>query len=325
MAHELDQTTGQAAVMVAGQPAWHKLGVNVAAAQTSADAIRLAKLDWTVEQWPLTARKEGFEAVPVTDRRANIRSDTNAVLGVVSTGYRVFQNRECFNFLDGIVADRLAMYETAGAIRGGRIVWMMARLPKTLRAVPGDEISPFILVCNSHDGSRALRLIPTSIRTVCSNTLHLALGQAGPAEGLTIYHQESLERRVKEAREKLGIITERVDIFGEQIQTLARKQMNQEQLTTYFTTLVKDRSEKQQKQLLEAFSENFERDTNTLPGMRGSFWAAFNSVSEWADHGATVRGKNDAQRADARLFSNWFGVSASVKQDAFSLALSMAS
>src|SRR4051794_11004749 len=115
MAHELDLTTGQAAVFVAGTPAWHKLGVNVAEAQTSADAIKLARMDWTVEQWPLTARKGGVE-VAVADRVANVRADTNAVLGVVSTGYRVFQNKDCFDFLDGIVADRLAMYETAGAI-----------------------------------------------------------------------------------------------------------------------------------------------------------------------------------------------------------------
>jgi len=49
----------------------------------------------------------------VTDRVANIRSDTHAVLGVVSTGYRVFQNRECFDFLDGIVAEGGGDWEEA--------------------------------------------------------------------------------------------------------------------------------------------------------------------------------------------------------------------
>ncbi len=35
MAHEIDTTTGAAAVFVTGKPAWHKLGTVVAQAQTS--------------------------------------------------------------------------------------------------------------------------------------------------------------------------------------------------------------------------------------------------------------------------------------------------
>ena len=324
MAHDIDTTTGRAAVFVTGRPPWHGLGTVVAEAQTSADAIQLAGLDWQVEQWPLVARKGGVER-NVNERVANVRSDTNAVLGVVGTGYRVFQNSDCFEFMDRIVQERLAVFETAGAIRGGRIVWMLARLPQTLRAAPGDEIRPYLLATNSHDGSRALRLIPTTVRVVCSNTLHLALGKAGPSEGLTIFHQESLDRRVAEAREKLGFVARRVDEFGEQVQTLARRQMTQEELTSFFVTLVKDRSERQQKALLERFAANFEDATNTLPGVRGSLWAAFNSVSEWADHQSTVRGQTDIQRADNRLFSMWFGSSAAVKQQALEVALAMAS
>lgn len=323
MAHEIDTTTGKAACFVAGDPPWHRLGTLVKEAQTSAEAIKLAHLDWEVQQWPILAQKEGVER-PVKDRVANVRADTNAVLGVVSTGYRVFQNRECFDFMDSIVQDRLAMFETAGAIRGGRIVWMLARLPQTLRAAGDDEINPYLLVTNGHDGSRALRLIPTTVRVVCSNTLHLALGKVGANDGLTIHHEESLERRVREAREKLGLVLQRVDEFGEQVQALARRQMNQEELTAYFTGLVKDRSERQQKQLLDHFAANFEDPTNTLPGIQGSAWAAYNAVSEWADHQSTVRGQNDLQRADGRLFSIWFGTAAAVKQDAFEAALALA-
>jgi hypothetical protein len=39
--------------MVAGKPAWHKLGVNVAEAVSSKDALRLAGLDWQVKKQPL--------------------------------------------------------------------------------------------------------------------------------------------------------------------------------------------------------------------------------------------------------------------------------
>ena len=50
MAHAIDQTTGRAAVFVTGEPAWHRLGVVIENATTSAEAIGLAGLDWHVEQ-----------------------------------------------------------------------------------------------------------------------------------------------------------------------------------------------------------------------------------------------------------------------------------
>ena len=141
MSHELDLTTGRAAVMVAGVAAWHRLGTNVADIQTSADAIRLASLDWRVDQWPLVARRDGIEH-EVPGRVANVRSDTGGVLGVVGRDHQVFQNCDAFAFMDALVGDRLAMYETAGAIRGGRVVWMMARLPRTVWATDDDPIRP---------------------------------------------------------------------------------------------------------------------------------------------------------------------------------------
>lgn len=323
MAHELDVTAGRAAVMVAGTPAWHRLGVNVAEAQTSAEAIRLAALDWRVEQWPLVARHEGVER-EVPGRVANVRSDTGGVLGVVGRDYRVFQNADAFGFMDDLVGERLAMYETAGAIRGGRVVWVMARLPRTVWASDDDPVHPYLLLCNSHDGTRALRLIPSSVRVVCSNTLHLALGRAAATDGLTIRHQQSLAGRVREAREKLGLVARRVDEFAGQVRAMARRSMSGAALAAYFAGLVADRAEAEQKKLLARFAENFEGATNTLPGVKGSLWAALNAATEWADHQSRVLGKSEVERADRRLGSIWFGSAADFKQKAFDAALALA-
>ena len=102
MSHELDISTGQPAVFVTGEPAWHKLGTLVANALTSAEAIEMARLNWEVEQWELKVfdRELGKEAL-VPGKYANVRKDTGKVLGVVSEHYRIFQNRECFNLLCG--------------------------------------------------------------------------------------------------------------------------------------------------------------------------------------------------------------------------------
>ena len=58
MPHEIDVSTGSAAVLVAGEPPWHGLGTVIQHAAGSQQALQLAHLDWTVESScrSLTAR-----------------------------------------------------------------------------------------------------------------------------------------------------------------------------------------------------------------------------------------------------------------------------
>ena len=89
MAHEIDTTVNaNGAAFYAGEPAWHKLGTVVKDAQTSAEAIKLAGLDWTVEQRNVAAAGPNGEWLPINGTLANVRTDTNAVLGVVSSFYK---------------------------------------------------------------------------------------------------------------------------------------------------------------------------------------------------------------------------------------------
>src|SRR5690348_16768020 len=94
MAHNIDLSTGEAAVFVTGEPPWHRLGKVIDQAATSAEAIGFAGLDWTVEKWPMQAlyiEGETEKTVPVPATFATVRTDTQRVLGIVSAGYRVFQ------------------------------------------------------------------------------------------------------------------------------------------------------------------------------------------------------------------------------------------
>jgi phage/plasmid-like protein (TIGR03299 family) len=328
MAHEIDTTTGTAAVFVTGEPAWHRLGKVIESAATSGEAIALAGLDWRVEQFPVRAfNPDSDEQFGCPDTVANVRTDTHSVLGVVSSGYHVFQNADAFDFMDSIVGDKLAMYETAGSLKGGRVVWMLARVPKEYRAGPDDLIQPYVLLVNSHDGSGALRMIPTTVRMVCANTLSLALGQA--SEGLAIRHHPSLGKRVAEARQKLGIMTARFDQFDRELHAMLETMPTARQTDDYFQALlpeaITDREKKNRQTVLGQFYSNYDNDRNTLAGMKHTAWALYNSVSEWADHQRRVRGHGNLARAENRLNSIWFGSSHRIKQAAYHSALELTS
>jgi phage/plasmid-like protein (TIGR03299 family) len=322
MAHEIDFSTGNAAVFVTGKPAWHRLGTVIESAATSAEAIRLAHLDWEVLQWPVRAFG-GYVSVDCPTMQANVRNDTNAVLGVVGRQYRVFQNAEAFDFMDALVGEKLAMYETAGSLKGGRRVWMLARIPGEYRIGREDIVHPYVLLTNAHDGTQALRMLPTTVRVVCQNTLNLAIRQA--VGGLSIYHTAGLDARIKEARRNLGIITRRMQQFGDEARALAARSMSASETVKYFHEIASDgrSSEKETEKIIERFFNNFDNARNMLPGIEHSAWAAYNAVSEWADHQKRGTGKTLAAKDDNRLNSIWFGTANKIKQRAFSSALQL--
>lgn len=331
MSHEIDQSTGAAAVFTAGTPPWHGLGRNVTEAVTSAEAIRLAGLDWTVVQWPVSAvSPEGWGTVVAKDFIANVRDDTKAVLGIVSKKYRPFQNLEAFDFCDAVVGEGMAKYETAGALRGGRRVWLLLKLPDEMKVGPEDQIRPYLLVYNTFDGSSCLRGVLTATRVVCQNTLNLALGHAR-GEGVTIRHRGDLQGRVNEARETLGLVQKRLKHFGREVDVFRSVPMVNGRLARYFDGLLPpldknptDREWKNRLRSLDKLNVNFTNELNTLPGMRGTLWAALNAATEFADHQRRFRGNTSTVKAENRLDSIWFGSSADFKQGAYRSALELA-
>ncbi|RZK35670.1 MAG: alpha/beta hydrolase, partial [Pedobacter sp.] len=92
------------------EKAWHSLGTIIEAYPTTAEALQFAGLNYTVEKRPLftldnvnfdllNALADGIEpAVPVPNYYANVRTDTEEVLGVVGKDYQIVQNIEAFSF-----------------------------------------------------------------------------------------------------------------------------------------------------------------------------------------------------------------------------------
>lgn len=176
---------------------WHGLGRIIMDAPASREALELAGLDWQVESRNIYS---GTGAM-IPGYRANVRSTDNAVLGVVSDRYRIVQNKEAFQFTDDLLGEGVT-YETAGSLQGGKKVWMLARLPRKY-LIAGDQVVPYLVIFNSHDGSSGVKVAMTPIRVVCQNTLNLALNTAKRI--WTARHTENVLLRVQDARETLQL------------------------------------------------------------------------------------------------------------------------
>ena len=179
-----------------GERPWHGLGVAFDQPFSSTEAIQAAQLDYPVRKEQLYRRqpKDGREAFTPTEAWATVNGDTDQVLGIVGEQYEVLQNREAFDFFDILLKESGGKLQTAGAIGRGEKVWMLAKLPEIFYPLAGDSMEQFILGTTSHDGSLKTEVRFTGIRTVCENTLNMALKEARSV--VSIRHTANMRQKL---------------------------------------------------------------------------------------------------------------------------------
>ncbi|CAB4172144.1 LGT_TIGR03299, phage/plasmid-like protein TIGR03299 [uncultured Caudovirales phage] len=199
------------------EPAWHRLGTVIDQdVVTSGEAIRLAGLDWTVEQHGIHVHISNGDDLPETTTRidnkvANVRMDTGEALGIVTPHYKIIQNVDAFDFFDEIIGKGDAHYHTAGSLYNGRKIWALARLNRDIMigGDPDERIDPFVTLCNGHDGNTALSVYTTPIRVVCQNTLQWSMqGCKNMWKGR---HTPNVTDKVRDARDMLGFSNDYFD------------------------------------------------------------------------------------------------------------------
>ena len=209
---------------------WHGLGVQVQEAPESKDALRLAGLDWKVYQREVYTDS----GIRIDGYRANVRNTDNRVLGVVTERYKIVQNEEAFAFTAALLGKGVR-YETAGSLQDGRKVWLLARLPKEY-IISGEQISPYLVFSNSHDGSAAVRVAVTPIRVVCNNTLNLALSTA--KRSWAMVHTGNIKGKIHEAQETLLMAETYMNKLGKEFETLKRQKLSDRQIKEYIELLL---------------------------------------------------------------------------------------
>lgn len=326
MAHEIeiDSVTGKASCFFVGEPAWHKKG-RVFPEGTELDvptAIVEAGLDWNVRLQPLHMKYDGEEmTVP---GYATVRDSDKSILGVVGPTYKPLQNIDAFRWFQPFLDAKEATLEAAGSLRGGKRVWVLARINRDpIEVVPGDEVRKYMLLSNGHDGLMAIRGGFTGIRTVCANTLAEAHSSSA-SRLLRVRHTARASKTLEEIREVMNIADREFVASADQMRSLARKGVSVADLKAYVRKVFEPKvtlteaveEDEQNERLLGKIIPLFEKGRgNDLPGVAGTMWAAYNAVNEYLGY---ERG-NEANRLD----SMWFGDSYRLNQRAMKTALQM--
>lgn len=265
---------------------WHGLGTMVEEAPTSGAALELAGLDWKVIQKKLTTE----EGIMIPGFKANLRETDHQVLGVVTDRYKVVQNEEAFAFTDQLLGEGVT-YETAGSLQNGRRTWILAKLPARY-IISGDEVTPYLVFMNSHDGSGSIKAAMTPIRVVCQNTLNLALSTAKRCWSTN--HTGDIKGKMEDARYTLLYADRYMAELGKEIDKLNQQKLSDRQVLEYIDSLfplIPNPSDQQIKNMQRMKEDMKARyfDAPDLQHVGKNAYRFVNAVSDFATHAKPLR------------------------------------
>jgi phage/plasmid-like protein (TIGR03299 family) len=349
MAHMLEETGRGAAMAYVGEVPWHGLGKQVERGVTEEEMLDAAQLAWDVEKVPVYVATgnevEGVRYVECKENAAIRRASDGKVLGVVGIGYEPVQNREAFASIASLRVEGHAEWETAGSIKGGKVVWALLKLNEPFEVVPGDEVRSYLLVTNNHDGSRVFQARFTTIRVVCNNTLGMAIGnqrnrtqadrEFDAKDGtIRIRHTKNVSESVKEAGKILAATVRAAKKTAAMYQMMQKAAVSGTRMKEMIEELIPPTASQDQTGVSNIRNEIFrlsEEGAGTqIPGVRGTVWGFYNAATEYVDHvraavpESTKKGPVPPEKVqaakDSRLGQIWFGTGFSIKHTALKIA-----
>lgn len=268
---------------------WHGLGTPVEEAPNSYEALRVAGLNWKVESKPVFVNDK-----EVPNYVANVRDSDNSVLGIVTNRYKIVQNEEAFSFTDALISGDVR-YETAGSLKNGKRIWLLAKLPET--KVIDDVVVPYVCFTNTHDGTGAVQAIMSPIRVVCNNTLNLALTNA--KRSWSMRHVGDINGKIEEAREVLGLADKymkELNVFADKLANTSLPFEKAKEIVNELFPIDKEDSDREKRNMQKCrddimvcyFAPDILKYQNTAYGL-------VNAVTDWAGHKTPLRNTKSYQ------------------------------
>lgn len=316
MAHMIEMIDGVAQIAYVGETPWHGLGKQVKPDISPIEMLDAAGLNWSVVKVPAYANIGGKDIK--LDHSALVRDSDNKILDVITEDWNPCQNKEAFEFFNDFVSAGDMQMHTAGSLRGGKMVWALAKVNDGFELFNGDQVDSYMLFTNPHIYGQSIDVRFTPIRVVCNNTLTLSLNSAA-SQMVKVSHRR--EFNAEEVKSMLGVAHNKLTTYKEMASFLGSKRYTEEKLVEYFSNVFPISSMKKEK--TKEISRNAKIALDLIeqqPGAQyaeGSYWQAFNTVTFMTDH---IIGRS----ADARLQSAWFGANKSLKTKALETAIDFA-
>jgi phage/plasmid-like protein (TIGR03299 family) len=285
-------------------PAWHGKGNVFEGYATTDEILRRSETDWLVQKQPIFLA----DGTQVKGRFAIVRETDNKPLGLVKARYAPIQNREAFEFVDFLLAEKQAQWETAMSLRGGeQVVGLLKLSDSGVTIRKGDTHYHYLTVVTTHDGSGAARVFPTDVRVVCANTLALAVRDKDAGLTVNVRHTGNILDKAQQAVAVLAQASDEFKAHEEWLRSLLELPLTTNRFNDVAsilfpegedeTKLVTANREGRVLALADAVREEIlllPQFTATTLSQHATAYELFNGVTRYIDH--TVGNKKGANR-----------------------------
>lgn len=330
MAHEVET------MAYANQVPWHGLGARVDQSVSVEEMQKAAGLDWELIKYPLQLGiPEGQLGLDddnvgkAVNRVAHVRSSDGKVMTVSDPRWQALQPGEVLGFMRDYVEGGGATLETAGSLRGGKVVWGLARINHDFEVSAGDRVNGYLLFTSPNEVGKSITIRTTTVRVVCANTMALAHLKGS---GETHYRQGHMSAfDFSSAKAVVGAAHEQLRVAEANAKTLNKLKLSiSDAVVKVLVPVFFPEMDAEDEEVISALQspenqpKKLQQIINSIqhsPGAdvsSGTGWGILNGITHWADH---VVGRS----AEARLHRSWTGDTMIRKLEAEQKLLELAS
>ena len=315
MAHELaTMVDGRTAMAFIGDRSqiWHGLGQELTPDSPLDVWATEAGFDWTIQESPVTFNTPDAQGIHFPGKQVLYRSDTKAPLSVVSMDYKIVQPAEVLEFFADLVGVGGMTLSTAGVLFDGKRFWAMADTGKAGAIRGNDQIKGNLLLTTSCDGTLATNAMFTAVRTVCNNTLRLALESENYGR-VRVTHARTFDPA--NIKDQLGLIDHSWEKFMHNVTKMEATKIDMAKARSFVYDLVAKPNvvaEDQPYTTAAKVTDILARFQSGMGNQGKTAWDLLNGITEYVDHST---GKT--RMLDRKLWNTWFGADATMKDKAY--------
>ena len=265
--------------------------------------------DWEPMDGEITITAIGESGViQITDgkRKAILRSDTAAVLGIFTKSYQVHPYKEWLvENVETILSTKLAIGR-AGLLQNGGVAFVQVEMKETMTH-SGIDFRPFLTASTSMNGKYATSYVTGAQLAVCDNTLDAAIHSA--AASYKLKHTRYSLNKILEAREALEIaevvgdnFTKQLDVLLDEAVTDARFEAFADAFTGFDPNADEGRAKTLATNKRNDLSDLWYNDNRVTPWKNTAF-GVVQAVNTFGHHVANVRGATRLERNAERILS----------------------
>jgi len=299
-----------------GERAWHGQGVVTPGTLPAREAFETADALFHVEkrelQYPTWSNADGtaIEVQPAGVFGV-IRTDSQALLGVVTKQYEIVQNESLLRMAE-FIRDEADMDCVIVLSDGAKVCFTATLRGAETDIVPGDTVKRRIVGYLGHDGKTGCGAKFTNIRVVCQNTLTAAMSGTGASSSIT--HKGTANANFDALIKSIDVSRQDFVTECELMREFSRTAMSMSAFNDYVDQVyeVKEGDILRKRQKLEqAFRVGYGSEYASF-----SLWNGFNAITQLE----TSTRDQTAAKSRAQFARGTFGLGAQISKKAFALA-----